>query len=99
MKTSYIKAKFLGIAKAFENMPDSMKGEDATPMLLRDYNTLIEIVKQNLPELTDLMPPEATFSKNVMGGKRADHRNIDLYIWCSQMYRLLEAVEKAQQNP
>lgn len=98
MKMSYVKAKFLGIVKALEHMPDTLKNEDVMPMLLEDYNRLIEIVKQKLPELTDLLPPKGSVSGNIMGGTRIDQRNIDLHIWCSQMYRVLEEVENARQG-
>lgn len=95
MNANYIKAKFLGVVKAIEKMPDSIMAEEATPMLIHDYNSASRMVKEIFPELEDLMPPEATGADRVMGGKRTDHRNIDIYIACSQIYRVLEEVENA----
>lgn len=88
-----LKKKAYGIMKSIETMSEKGGQETPSESFGQNYNNLRELVLQNNPNLTTLLPPPVKFADygfNNYVDMKTVHSYSEIHTFCSELYHLLD---------
>jgi len=94
-----ILCKARGFIDGYDRMNDTERGRFPSEAYANDYNSLRSMIQQNVPDLKELIPPQAQMFPQPSNHQRlCMYHYSDLNVYCSQIAALLSGVIERAKN-
>ena len=98
MKLKFIAAKALGFINAISNLSREERQHRPSGKFGRDYNQLLQVVKEECPQLDTLLPPEVTLTKYSDGDEYCEQLHGEVYAFCEQIYQMVNSITEDEEH-